>query len=566
MKRCPECMRDYYDDTMLYCLDDGSALLEGPATAERLIDMLPTVEMTSGSSRRPSLPGEKTAFLPYGVGYQSQEVRRGLDKRILAGAALALAVFAFAGFLVYRYLSPDGSGPINSIAVLPFQNNSSDADTDYLSDGLSESLIFRLSQLPGLKVSPTSSVIRYKGKDTDLASIAKELGVESVMTGRVVSRGDNLNITVELVDIRNNRSLWGQQYERKMSDLLTTQRQITEAITQNLQLKLAGNETKAITKRYTDSNEAYQLYLKGRFHFARRTEEDILRSIDLFRQAIALDPAFALAYVAVAESYAVMPSYPYMSPKEAMPQAKSAIVKALEIDPELPEAHTLSGVIAATYDWDWDKAELEFKRSLELDPNLAITHYRYAWVFLSPMGRHEEAIAEMKKAMELEPVSLIQGANFAAVYMYARQFDLAVEQAKRTYELDPTFITGKSWLCHSYNARGNYAESLEIAEKQTDFRLGVQLSVAYAKTGRRDAAMDLINRLKELEKSTYVVNYWLAVSYAALGEKDEAFLELEKSYQARDWFLPRIKTDPFLDPLRDDPRFKDLVRRTGLPE
>lgn len=562
MKRCPECMRDYYDDTLLYCLDDGNTLLEGPATADQLIGLLPTVEMTSGSSqRRDSLPGDRTAVLPYGIGYPSQSHRR-FDRRLLAVPVL-LVLALVGGLLAYRYLIPDGSAPIDSIAVLPFQNNSNDTETDYLSDGLAESIIFRLSQLPGLKVSPTSSVVRYKGKDTDLAAIAKELGVDSVMTGRVISRGDNLNITVELVDVRNNRSLWGEQYERKMSDLLNTQREITAAITQKLQLKLAVNETRGVTKRYTDNNAAYQLYLKGRFHFARRTEADILRSIDLFQQAIELDPAFALAYVGVAEAYAVMPSYPYMSPKEAMPQAKTAISKALELDPELPEAYTLSAVIAATYDWDWDRAERDFKRSLELDPNLATTHHRYAWVFLSPMGRHDEAIAEMKKAMDLEPLSLIQGANFAAVYMYADRFDDAVEQGRKTYELDPSFITGKSWLCHSYNAKGMYAESLAIAEKEPNFRLGVQLAYAYAKTGRKREARELIDKLKDLEKSTYVVNYWLAVSYTALEEKDAAFAELEKSYQARDWFLPRLKTDPFLKPLRDDPRFADLVKRMG---
>src|SRR5205807_3751020 len=254
--------------------------------------------------------------------------------------AILLVVISGAGywFFKYRGSASGGNEAINSIAVLPFQNKSDDADTDYLSDGLAESLIFRLSQIPGLKVSPTSSVIRYKGKDTDVAKTANELGVDAVMTGRLVKRGDNLNITVELVDIRNNKSLWGEQYERKMSDLLATQREIAAAITQKLQLKLAGGEAKGITKRYTDNNEAYQLYLKGRFHFARRTDEDIRRSIELFQQAIKLDPNFALAYVGVSESYNVMPSYPYMSPNEANPLAKLAVAKALEIDPDLPEA------------------------------------------------------------------------------------------------------------------------------------------------------------------------------------------------------------------------------------
>jgi serine/threonine protein kinase/tetratricopeptide (TPR) repeat protein len=489
-----------------------------------------------------------------------------------AGVALAIlfVLISGAGYWAFKYRGSAGGGTeaISSIAVLPFQNKSADADTDYLSDGLAESLIFRLSQLPGLKVSPTTSVMRYKGKDTDIARIASELGVDAVMTGRLVKRGDNLNITVELVDIRNNKSLWGEQYERKMSDLLATQREIAAAITQKLQLKLAGSDIKGITKRYTDNNEAYQLYLKGRFHFARRTDEDIRRSIELFQQAIKLDPNFALAYVGVSESYNVMPSYPYMSPNEANPLAKAAVAKALEIDPDLPEAHTVAGMIAATYDWDWAKAEREFKRSLELDPNLAITHYRYAWVYLSPMGRHDEAIAEMKRAMELEPLSLVQGANFAAVYLYARQFDKALDQAKKTYDLDPNMVTGQNWMCHAYDVNGMYAESLAISEKatQSNRSLLAGLGYAYAKSGRRQEAEAVLKQWKEIEKTKYVANYWLAIVYAALGEKDAAFAELEKAYREHDWFLQRLKTDPFMDPLRGDPRFKDLVRRLGLPE
>ncbi|HEY0658466.1 MAG TPA: hypothetical protein VGD05_08325, partial [Pyrinomonadaceae bacterium] len=321
------------------------------------------------------------------------------------------------------------------------------------------------------------------------------------------------------------------------------------------------------TKKYTDNNEAYQLYLKGRFYFARRTKQDLLRSIEIFRQAIALDPNFPLAYVGVAEAFTVMPSFSYISPKEAMPQAKAAIAKALELDSELPEAHTVAGMIAATYDWNWTEAERQFKRSLELNPNLALTHYRYAWTYLSPMGRHTEAIAEMKRAMELEPLSLQQGANFAAVYMYARQFDLALEQAKKTYDLDPTSVGGRAWLIHSYNAKGIYAESLLISEKslQSDSSMFGQ-SYAYAKSGQRQKAEEIIKRWKEAEKTNYVMSYWIAITLAALNEKDAAFAELEKSYQARDWFLPRIKTDPFMDNLRDDPRFKDLLKRLNLPE
>lgn len=518
----------------------------------------------SGSAAEPTA---RSASLPPALS-SAEYVVQGMKRHKLVVAITLVLVIGIVALGGYYLHARNSEVAIDSIAVLPFENKSNAADTEYLSDGLAESLIYRLSQLPNLKVSPTSSVMRYKDKETDVKAIAAELGVSAVMTGRIAQRGDNLTISVELVDVRNNKVLWGEQYERKMSDLLATQREIAAAITQKLQLKLGGSEAKGITKRYTDNNEAYQLYLKGRFHFARRTKDELERAIEVYQQALKLDPKFALAYVGLAESYVVMPSFPYMSPKQAFPQAKAAIAKALELDPELPEAHTISGMIAAVYDWNWAEAEREFKRSLELDPSLALTHYRYAWVYLSPMGRHREAIAEMERAMEIEPLSLIQGANFAAVYMYARQFDLAVEQAKKTYDLDPTFFGGQNWLCHTYDAKGMYAESLSISEKtlEASFPIMAPMGYAYAKTGRRREAEAVINRLKEAEKTKYVLDYWVAVIYVGLGEKDAAFAELEKAYQARDWFLPRIKTDSFMDPLRDDPRFKDLVRRIGLPE
>lgn len=501
--------------------------------------------------------------LPSGI---TNAPRSGVDKRIII-LPFIIAIVALAGFAGYRYLRPTSSGQINSIAVLPFQNRSDDLDTDYLSDGLAESLIFRLAQLPDLKVSPTSSVMRYKDNETDVAKIASELGVDAVMTGRLVKRGDNLNITVELVDTRNNKSLWGEQYERKMSDLLALQRDITASIIQKLQLKLTGNE-KAITKKYTDSNEAYQLYLNARFHFARRTKEEIYKSIDLYQQAVSIDPKFALAYSGLAEAYSVMPSFPYASPGECNPKAKVAVTKALEIDPDLPEAHTVAGMIAATYDWDWTTAEREFKRSLELDPNLALTHYRYAWTYLSPLGRHDEAVAEMRRATDLEPLSLIQGANFAGVLMYARRYDEAIAQAKKTLDLDPQFFGGKSWLCHSYIASGKYAEALAVAEPtlNSENPFLSDAALGYAHTGQREKALAIISRLQEAEKTRYVMNYLAASMYGALGDKDAAFAELEKAYQNHDWFLQRIKVDPMMDPLRDDPRFDAIVKRLNFPQ
>lgn len=529
------------------------------STQNVLTDSRPTNEATTQStSIAPTLSS-------------AEYVVQGLKRHKLV-AAIALVGLIGAGILLtYYFVTRNSATAIDSIAVLPFENTSNAADTEYLSDGLAESLIYRLSQLPNLKVSPTSSVIRYKGKDTDIAQIAKELEVDAVMSGRVSQRGDNLTISVELIDTRTKKLLWVEQYDRKMTDLLATQREIATAITQKLQLNLAGSDTKGITKRYTDNNEAYQLYLKGRYHFAKRTKDDIQKGIEYFQQAIRLDPNFALAYARIAEAYNQMPAYPYLSPKEGFPQAKAAAKRALEIDPTLAEAHTALANSLAVYDWNWTEAEREFKRALELDPNSAATHFRYGQAYLVPLGRSEEAIAEMKRALEIEPLDLNMALNLAWAYMFARQYDRALDQAKKTHDLEPNFVLGRYVLGQVYLADGMYTEAIALSESSLQGDPTSQFSLrdagyAYAKSGRRHDAEEVIKRFKDLAKTRYVMSYWVASIYAALGDKESAFVELEKALAEHDWGLHRLKVDPFMDPLRDDPRFKDLIRRMGLPE
>ena len=304
---------------------------------------------------------------------------------IIIGPVLVsvLIVASVCAVFVRSYISHKDYQPIRSIAVLPFVNKTADANSEYLSDGLTESLIFRLSRLPNLKVSPTSSVIRYKGKDTDLAKVASELNVDAVLTGRLAQIGDNLTISVELVDSRNNKLLWGEQYDRKMSDLLATQREIAGEIAQNLRLKLSGETEKALSKHYTENDQAYQLYLRGR-HYAKRSKADLLKGIDYYQQAIKLDPSFAMAYVGIAESYNSMAKNPEVAPKEAVPQAKVAATRALELDPTLAEAHSALADSLAIYDWNWTEAEREFKRSIELNPNVHIHMSPLPPVFFCP--------------------------------------------------------------------------------------------------------------------------------------------------------------------------------------
>jgi len=455
--------------------------------------------------------------------------------------------------------------------VLPFENRSGNSDTDYLSDGLTDSLIYRLSQLPNLKVSPTSSVIRYKGKDTDVAQVAKELEVDAVMSGRLVQRGDDLSISVQLIDSRTKKLLWAEQYERKMSELLTTQREIATAITQKLQLKLAGNET-GITKKYTNSNEAYQLYLKGRYHYAKRTKEDVQKGIDYFQQAVDLDPNFALAYAMISDSYALMPAYPYLAPKEAFPKAKAAATRAVEIDPTLAEAHTALGHSLALYDWKWAEAEREFKRAIELDEKNSLAHLRFAMCYSMATGRIDEAVRETQRAVELEPLNLVNNANLTFMYISAGRKKEALAQGQKVSDLERDFVLGRYQLGLAYVANGMYQEAIALAEKplQSDRNDQLMLQVAgcaYAKSGRRDAANSIISRFKEIAKTHYIMNFYVATIYASLGEKEKAFAELEDAYQQRDWRMSvLLKTEPLIDSLRDDARYRSLLKRMNLPE
>ncbi|HVF48047.1 MAG TPA: hypothetical protein VNA17_10810 [Pyrinomonadaceae bacterium] len=567
MKRCPECRRDYTDETLSFCLDDGCRLLDGPNEPATAI-LHKTDAVSDVQTRNQNSTTNETAILPAKTGDVTPKARS-LDKRLLA-APLVLAIIVLGGFFGYRYLIRESAERINSIAVLPFENRSGNADAEYLSDGLSDSLIYRLTQLPNLKVSPTSSVIRYKGKQADVAEIARELEVDAVMSGKLAQRGGDLTISVELIDARTKKLIWAEQYDRKMADLLATQREIATTITQKLQLKLAGSETGGITKKYTDNNEAYQLYLKGRFHFTRRTKDDVLKSIDYFQQAIKLDPNFAIAYARMAESYNQMPAYPYLSPKEASPQAKAAAERGLEIDPTLAEAHAALANTLAAYDWNWAEAETEFKRALELDPNSSATHFRYG-LSLGAVGRPEEGITEVKRALELEPLDLSMNANLAWAYFTARQYDRALDQAKKVHDIDQNFVLGRWSLSQAYIAREMYAEAIELNEQSLHANPASQFALrdagyAYAKLGRRQEANEKINRFREIAKTQYVMSSRIASIYGALGEMDKAFAELEKAFENRDWDVHRLKVDPFMDPLRDDPRFAEMLGRLKLPE
>ncbi len=568
MKRCPECGRDYNDDSMSFCLDDGSELLFGPASDEPATAILHSTDASREAGTMAQIhTTARTAYQP--SENAPPPARKALDKRLLL-APIAAAVIALAGYFGYIYFTPAASGQINSIAVLPFENRSGNVDSEYLSDGLSDSLIYRLTQLPNLKVSPTSSVIRYKGKPTDVAEIARELEVDAVMSGKLAVRGDNLTISVELIDARTKKLIWAEQYDRKMSDLLATQREIATTITEKLQLKLAGDETRGITKKYTDSNEAYQLYMRGRYSFAKRTKEEMLRSIEYFKQAVKIDPKFALAYARISEVYGSMPAYPYLSPKEAFPEAKTAAEKALEIDPTLSEAHTFLAYAQVIYDWNWADGERSFKRALELDPNNFSAHFRYGQIYLLPVGRFDESVSEIEQGLKAEPLDVNMGISLAWGNLVRGQNEKALEQVRRFYDLEPNHPLSQWVLAQVLNEMGKHEEAISVCERWLQRDPNNQLAirdagVAYARAGRRDKAEEMIALYRELAKTQWVPTGRIAAIYGALGEKDKAFAELEKAFKARDWDMHRINIEVYMRPLRDDPRFASFVKRLNLP-
>ncbi|CAN5461873.1 hypothetical protein BH10ACI2_BH10ACI2_13370 [soil metagenome] len=500
---------------------------------------------------------------------KSHKLAVGIIALVLLGVISAVAYFGF--------IARSGAKQINSIAVMPFENRNSDADTDYLSDGLAESLIFRLTQIPDLRVSPTSSVMRYKGKETDIAKIASELGVDAVMTGRLTKRGDNLNITVELVDVRTNKSLWGEQYERKLSDLLTTQREIVAEIVGKLQLKLSGESEQKLAKKYTDNNEAYQLYLQGRYHWNKRQTDEFEKAIVFFKQAIEKDPNYALAYSGLADTYSLFPAYGNFRPKDYMPQAKQAALKALELDANLAEAHASLGEAIFYYDYDWVGAEKAFKRAIEINPKYATAHQWYAEL-LQGAGRFDESIKEMSKAVELDPFSMIINQQMGAILLAAKRFDESLMQNKKVNELFPDEIGFHYTNATIYEAQGKYSQAFEeyiLAAKARKAKPEeIQaMKDAYKKGGwdgfvklQQDPMLKFLNDPPAADKNGYVPAILFASSYSYLKDKEKTIEYLNKAHDERSMSVLYLKVSFNWDFVRDDPRFKELVKRVGIPE
>jgi TolB-like protein/Tfp pilus assembly protein PilF len=493
---------------------------------------------------------------------------RSLAFRPLLWAAGVVALVTLAAAVLW--LRP-GAGAIDSLAVLPFVNAGGDPNAEYLSDGITESLIDSVSQIPGIKVISRASAFHYKGKDVSARTVGRELGVRAVLTGRIVHRGDALSIGAELVDARDDTRLWGEQYNRRLSDILAVQEEIARDISGKLRQRLTGEEKKQLTKRYTENAEAYASYLKGRYHWNKRTGEDIQKGIGYFQQAIEKDPTYALAYAGLADSYVILNQWAGLPSRETFPKAKAAASKALEIDDMLAQAHATLAFVHESVDWDFSSAEKEFRRAIELDPKYPTAHHWYS-LYLSWLGRHEQAIAEAERANDLDPLSPIISNLRAAVFYNSRQYDRAIEAARTTLELDKGFSPALFSLGWALEQKKMYPEAIAALEKAArlsgrSIQAIAGLGHAYAVSGRREEAMRLIEELKGWSERGYDPLVNIALVHAGLGQNDEAMQWLEKAYQARSAWLIQLalKVDSRWDSLRSDARFQDLLRRIGFP-
>jgi eukaryotic-like serine/threonine-protein kinase len=497
----------------------------------------------------------------------SQPVQRSRKMFFAAVGTAALLVILAAVLFVFRGQSEGKE--ISSIAVLPFVNTGNDPNTEYLSDGITESLINSLSQLPNLAVMARSSVFRYKGRDIDPQTVAKDLKVQAVVTGRIVQRGDQIIVSSELIDARTNRNLWGDRYDRKMSDLLSVQQEITGAITARLRERLSAEPKKTVAHGGTSDPEAYQLYLKGLYHWERRTPESLEKSKDYFNQAIQRDPNYALAYVGLADYYNVVSDYSPVPDSEVGPKARVAAEKALAIDDSLAEAHaSLAGAHWSML--QFAAAEKEFQRALELNPNYANAQHWYG-LFLSWDARHSEGIFHLRRAVELDPLNLQYNANLGQALGDARQYDAGVEQLKRTLEMDPNYAQAHGQLARIYLNMGKYDLWLEEWKKSTtlykqtdELAIAEEVSRVYSKSGFKPAKLREIEMRKQLAKRRYVDPSDIAYVYADLGDKEQTFVWLDKALADKAGGLDVVKVVPSMDPWRSDPRYLDLLKRMGL--
>jgi serine/threonine protein kinase/Tfp pilus assembly protein PilF len=496
------------------------------------------------------------------------KARRHKWEVLASGLALILLVVAISQLVPTEHL--------DSLAILPFSYDSSDPrlmanpDREYLSDGLTESIINNLSQLANLKVIARSSVFRYKGKDLDAQAIGRELNVRAVLSGKIKQEGDESTITVELMDVQGNRSLWGHAYQRKTADIQTVQKEIAKNVSEKLRVKLTGADQTQLAKTYTESGEAYEAYLKGRYHWNLRSDEGFKRATIFFQEAIDKDPNYALAYTGLADCYTLRSDYGFLAPKEGYALAKGAVTLALKYDESLAEAHTSLASIKAVTDWDWQGAENEYRRAIELNPNYPTAHHWYAAQLLL-QGRLDEALQEIKKAKQLDPLSLAINKDFAVILLYARDYDKALEQCRKTLEIWSRNGAMSTYIAQIYELQRKYPEATAELEKAhaaapEDGEITYGLGQAYALLGKKDEALKISNELNQPGKQNVYLPKEAAYLYALLDEKEQAVAILQKAAENHYISVAELKMDPRLGDLRKDPRVVELLQKIGLSQ
>ena len=580
MKRCPQCNRVEADEALKFCRVDGATLItdsasidqeagtvkfgSGQAVSETATGIVP--QSSDANINRATAP---TTLLstppPATIGVLVKPRKR---ETAIIVTVIAVVAFVVVAFIVNAYLSKTKTRAIDSIAVMPFVNASGNADAEYLSDGMTETLISSLSNLANLNVKPRSTVFRYKGKETSAQTIAKELNVQAILTGRVMERGQDISLYVELTDVSLDRVVWSETYNRKQSDLVTLQSEIARDVSGKLKSKLSNADVAKVEENSNVNPEAYQLYLKGRYHYNKLTDDGYHKAIEYFREATELDPNYARAYAGLAETYFGL-SDQFEPPNEVMPKARVAAEKALSLDNSLAEAHVSLGLVRMFYELDWADAEREFKLATSLDPNYADGYLFYSRLLLSE-GRFQQAVKECETAARIEPVSPVYSAYLSVLLSYTDRSSEAVAQGTKALELNASFPIGHFYLGTVYQRLGEFEKA--IAEYKKAFELNrnarylMALGNVYAVAGQREKALRVLSDLTEMKKGRYVSSFFFAVVHAGLNNRDEAFALIEKAFEEHADSLAGMKTSVLMDNLRPDPRFKALLKRANFPE
>ena len=558
MKRCPTCRRDYFDDSLLYCLDDGERLLEGPASVDEPV----TAIITSPTAEPATRVFERT------TGDLSESVRTpaaaSTRNSLIAGVIGILLVTAL-GVGSYVYYGRGSAAKIEAIAVMPFINDSGNAEIEYLSDGMTETLISSLSELPNIRVKARTSVFRYKGKEIDPKAIGRELGVQAIVNGRMLQRDGRTSVSLEVIDTETENVIFSTKYDKPQSELVTLQSDIARDVSGKLKSKLSGADEAKVTKAHTTDPEALELYLQGQFYTHKGGRDNVLQATDYFKKAIEKDPNYALAYAGLAMAYDSYSFYNIAPPAEYRPKAQAAALRAVELDNALAEAHVALGKSQSGND-----AEREFRRAIELDPNNVEAHHALSEL-LTYSKRFDEAITEGKKARELDPLSSIITTDLGVAYAFAHRADEAIELFTRAHEMDPNLFVPLGYLGFAQTLKAQYAEAIATFRKAIEVSQGApnaksHLAYALAKAGQRDEALKLVDELKRQAGQEYISSFHFAVPYIGLGDKDEAFFWLRKGIDEGSISVAQLEVHPWFDDLRTDPRFTELLKRMNPPE